>query len=386
MRDRVIMDLVGPKLLGKDAVVFSTLSKYASTRSPCEWACAVLDTIDNIVSFGKWIRRHASTLHVLDIRSYDASSRVIGYLCMMCRNLYTLKLDLMHYDVFAFGFMDKLENLELALTHSIDDGISLESVVFPKLQSLKITSSSVENVSLPSSIPVLTSLRLQRAKIDRFSQMPHLREMQILHCIFPEESLDRFTELTRLEYLDVEGCRFEYLPEEFGSLVNLRTLLASNNALINYEHEVALDDTLRSIQNLVNLTHLDISHNYIDDVGMEASLPLLNCPSLQSLDVACNPCHDLPEGSYLRGLTSLRTSILPSRLDQATKLQHLHLHEFCHKHSPMESIVARGNGVRLPDALDTVYIDDTHVSSRLMEGVLTMIRNRPSIGTHFVGE
>lgn len=377
-----VLHRVFSKLEGRDAVIFATLTRSLVSVAAFASIGAVLETSEDTLSFGRWVRRYGKTLASADISDATAISQCIGYVCSLCPDLRNLRLDLKTYDPVAFHFMPLLEHLDVELDRCIDGCLELESVAFPSLQTLRCAAASPRSITLPVHMPSLTSCRLRGLELSAVpTTVPHLKELGLSHCRFPESLVVGLEHLTTLTALDLSGCHLTHAPQELASLVALEDLNLSHNELMNYdEHGALLDDALTAINLLPRLKTLDISHNYLDDVGVEQSFPALRCP-LEYLDVACNPCYDLPPGPYLRSLKTLRTSFIPSCIGKASTLRELVIHGHCPKYEPYDIMPPDLRHVSPPKWLLTIHLDDDHISSKVMSDVLLLVKKKPVIGT-----
>lgn len=380
-----ILDVISSRLQCRDAIVFSTLSKhtYASHRPISIYA--KLDTSRDITSFARWMRCNGRSIETIHLNSDHQASYALLFACFASEKLVDATLNLQSIDPFAFTFLPNLETLSLSLSRSARDSLSLEDIEFSKLRRLSILSGSLTHVTLPPHLPCLTSLELSRVRTPRLPTiLPDILRLSLPRCELNEDLVSQMSSLTTLTCLNVLGCHLSHAPHEFLYLTRLVDLNLSKNSLVNYDTQGAfVDDTLLSIERLPHLTHLDLSHNYIDDMGMEDALPKLECPKLVSLDIACNPCTDLPRGSYLRRLTCLRASFIPVTLSHAASLRDLKLHGYCSKHNPDEILPLNVSNVSPPPLLETIVIDDSHVSARHMNDVLLLVKNKPTLSMYF---
>ena len=157
----------------------------------------------------------------------------------------------------------------------------------------------------------------------------------------------------------------QFIPEEIGSLAQLRHLDVSHSLITNYDENGSfVDDAFVGIEPLTALTSLAMHHNYVDNVGFDDAMPRLRC-SLRHLDIACNPCANLPVTPSLQHLTSLRTSCLPGDLHRMTALAALYIHGHCELHRPYEEHAVPS--VTPPPSLQAVYIEDHDVTKDTMD-------------------
>lgn len=379
-----VCDTILSKLDCRDAIIFSTLSKdlYALQRRPI--IRANLQSPQCVVSHIKWMQRHGSGIRDLSLTCDHPISHTALYACLVSPHLTHLKLNLLILDQFALNFLPCLEVLDITLS-SDQEILDLGSIPFLKLRQLRLYSrSGISMIELPAHFPSLTSLELSRMRFPRFPNAPNLLKLAVPRCELDENLVVQMSTLTTLTSLDVVGCKLSHAPHEFMYLTKLQDLNLSKNGLINYDTDgLFIDDTLLSIERLPNLTHLDVSHNYIDSMGMNDALPKLECPKLESLDVSCNPCVDIPNGAYLRRLKTLRASFIPTHLTNATALCELKLHGHCQRHAPNEELPPSIDAVHPPASLESISIHDSHIHSRLVSDVLSVVKKKPSLRTHF---
>jgi Leucine-rich repeat (LRR) protein len=131
----------------------------------------------------------------------------------------------------------------------------------------------------------------------------------------PDEILYKLSNLTWLNYLSLKNTHMDYIPHAVENLTNLTRLDLSHNNILLFQ----------SIENLTNLTHLNLSHNNIThwyDVTEDLS-------NLIYLDLSNNQLNQLPnEIKNLKKLTYLnlynnKLIQLPDSIENCTELKDL---------------------------------------------------------------
>lgn len=380
-----VYDAIRSKLSGKDAVIFSTLCKYTASTTTYDSVKADLENSEaKLVSFGLWIRNHKDTLRRATLSCRAEECEIVGYLCAACPQISSVSLTLRSFDPIATQLMGAtLQHLEIDATSSASPVFSFGGGVYPKLETLSIRGVREKTtVDFPTAFPALKKLTLEALEHPTLPHLPCIEILVCRSCVLNEGITNSLSSLVTLKELGLHGSRFSFVPESIASLTNLQTLDLSKNHFYNYDAQgFFLDDTLAPIANLRHLTSLNISHNYMDEFGMEEGLGQLACP-LEYLDVSCNPTTDLPRGFYLQNLKTLRSSIVPSTLQSAVRLETLILHGPCAHYTPYDGRLTED--VRLPPhSLRTVVFDDVMVPSALMEPVMHLVKANEKIQTVF---
>ena len=110
------------------------------------------------------------------------------------------------------------------------------------------------------------------AELDKLSVLSHLCELSISDCTVPEESLQKITQLPRLNVLSLRNCGISSVSA-ISSAANLISLNLSGNAVRN----------LAPLSNLSKLQELILDHNAVSDLT-----PLMTLTALEKLDVSYN--------------------------------------------------------------------------------------------------
>jgi Leucine-rich repeat (LRR) protein len=346
----------------------------------------MLLTSGDVISFARWILAHGSLIPQLSIATNftPLSNALPAYIAGGCPSLRKLTLDVPSYDSAAFMLMaPRLEHLTLNLSGYQDDRVSLEDVEFPVLHALCIDRCRSKQVLLPGRLQQLEHLYVSHCSLQgSLPVMPRVRALELPNCVIELETVASLTTLTTLTKLDLRGNGMTYAPDELEHLVHLEDLDLSHNRLVNYdERDAIFEDTLVSIEGLTALRSLNISHNFLDTMGMEP-LANLTCTRLERLDVSCNPCTDIPDGGYLQNLTLLTTSFIPSCLGRMTRVNEIRLHGHCQHHLPYEDPWPDVSHVTVPPSLDTLCIDeDDHVAVRLVHDMFELVKKTPRLCT-----
>ena len=371
------------KLRGRDAIVFATLSKSIAVTAGFTTIKTTLHASDDTISFGRWMCRHGSRVRHLDITDHSSLSQCVCHLCAQCSHLESVRLALKAFDMNAFHFVrPSLRSLDLVLNHCIDSSLDLCMLSFPSLSQCRITSTTPKKIIFPPALHALDILIAQGVRLNALPSTPSLKTLSLQASQYPESVVEHIGTLTTLTSLNLSGCRLTHAPQELATLRALESLDLSHNVIMNYDDDgMFVDDSLTAISSLPRLKSLNLSHNYLDDVGVENALPVIQCPALKHLDISCNPCVDLPAGSYLRGLTSLRSSFVPSTLGHAKMLRELYIHGHCSKHEAFDLPMPELHHITPPKWLSTIFLDDTHITSKVMHDILYLVKQRPEIGT-----
>ena len=370
-------------LRGRDAIVFATLSKCIASVAGFTTIKTTLHASDETISFGRWICRHGSRLRHLDITDHSSISQCVCHFCTHCPGVESIRFALRAFDLDAFHFVGPtLRSLDLVLDQCIEYFLDLRTLSFPSLSQCRMTSTEPKEIMLPPSLEALDILILQGIRFQDLPSTPSLKALSLQACRYPESVVEHMGTLTTLTSLNLSRGRLTHAPHELANLLALEHLDLSHNVIRNYDDDgMFADDSLTAISALPRLKSLILGHNYLDDMGLENALPVLRCPSLKHLDICCNPCVDLPTGSYLRGLTSLRSSFIPASLGHAKSLRKLYIHGHCSKHEPFDLAMPELHHITPPKWLSTICLDDTHITAKVMNDILYLVKQKPDIGT-----
>lgn len=387
----ILAHALDPKLSSRDALVFSTLCRDTLSMRVHTHIDAVLPTTSDVISFGLWMQGHARHLQHASVSSSVAAGASTIYMCGQCIAMKSCRLCLDRFETFGFHFLWMLEELHLDISHSVDVRVSMAATSFPALQSLTIESTAVRDpvpvgfvtlnptvhrkaVALPDVVPNLTHLTVRNAVVEELPAMPSIRVLRLPSCRFGADVVTHLATLTTLTTLDLSKNVMSFIPDEIAALTRLKELNMSHNYITNYDDTGSyVDDTFVGIEPLTALTSLILHHNYVDNMGFDDSVPRLRC-TLKHLDIACNPCTDIPVSPSLRHLTSLRTSCIPKHLHTMRDLTVLYVHGHCDVHGPYESHAA--TTVTAPPSLRAVHLDDPE--GRISRDTMHLIAQFPS--------
>lgn len=366
------------KLSDVDAIRFSTLSKNLYGSYKRTHVLANLMVPSDVDSFEKWMARFGHHVARVHIKSVEQRS---PYIPLWCHDaLEEGTFEILSVNPAIFHKFPRLRVLSLTVTGYDDMHFTQKS-----LEKLEVFARhGAPHISFSNDLSNLTSLVLSKATITDLPEFPRLLELGIPTCQVSDQVIERLADLTTLTSLDISGCCLTHIPTEISRLVHLEKLTASRNNLSCYDNGIFYDDTLQALERLPNLQHLDISHNYIDSTGIENALPRLWCQNLQTLDLSCNPCVDMPYGPYLKSVRTLRCSFVPTIL-RYMSLSELRLHGYCTRHDPRihHDLLAHAIGPQTGLSLKRIVFDDSHICAKLMNDVLYLVKLNPGIETFF---
>lgn len=379
------MNYIIQKLDPKDRIIFSTLSKETrrwSDQFPKGIHDVMIRTAETMLSFSTWLREHGALLERLSIATNFTpfSNALPAFLAGACPMLHTLSLDVPSHDSAALMLMSShLQHLRFSLSGYIEHTCSLNYIEFPSLQTLCIEGRS-HKVVLPHSFESLSHLRMEKCRVHALPEMHRLKNLELPYCMTHTEVFESLAHCTMLTRLDLTGNGMYVVPDSVSFLTQLEELDLKCNQLTSYDENSALfEDTLLSLNELTTLRELNVSHNYLDNIGME-ELAKLTCTNLRRLDVSCNPCTNIPPGPYLTHLNVLRTSCIPSCLGTMRCLEEVHLHGHCARHQPYEEHWVDIESITVPPHLDTLYVDDDDkVNVRLVHDMFDLVKRAPRL-------
>jgi hypothetical protein len=366
------------KLCPKDKLTLSTLSKELRRMYTVSdpFQPITLATEDQHVSFARWIQTYGMDVSDLDVTTHIPSS-LLSFVAGVCRSLTTIRLNLPELDTMAIRFMaHRLRHMTMHLNHDT----YMDTISFPSLESFHVLHGRSKRLTLPSSLPSLHTLGLHMCTIFDFpNDMPRLRALEVPRSLHVHNISALLTIPTTLTRLDMSRNNMTFVPYGVGRFVHLKDLDVCYNQMMTYDDVgMYVDDTISEIEGLTALTRLNVSHNLFDTMGLEC-LQRLTC-RLKVLDISCTPCVDIPFAECLGGLTSLKTSVIPSCLGRLTMLEEIKLHGHCDRYVPFDEEWPDLTSVRIPSSLDTMSIDDDdRVNTRLVYTMCDMIKKSPSI-------
>jgi Leucine-rich repeat (LRR) protein len=382
------MDALYTKLDPRDSIVFSTLSKECLRiyRPPEALHDIMLVTVEDIVSFSRWIQRYGRAVKKLTfVTNFTPMSEALpSFLAGACPCLSTLALDVPTIDTAALMLLNsRLQHLTLTLS-GYGTLFSLNCIQLPFLKSLTLLHGQSRNFIFPDSFPLLQWLTIENYVLeDELTHMPSLRALELPRCSLTIDTVDSIASLTLLTRVQLSGNNIVFAPDALRELVHLEELDLSHNILNRYGTDgMVYDDIFESITGLRKLKELNISHNRIDTVGMQ-ELENLQCINLQRLDISCNPCTGIPIGGYLRSLKRLTTSCVPRALKKMKCLEELHFHGYCTTLSipPAEDEDDEAPVAVVPRSLHTVWLDEGEnpIPVKLVHSMLELVKHNPRL-------
>ena len=365
-----------------------TLSK--ETMRTCDFPSELahpftLGSLPEVLSFSRWIQRHGASIHTLALSTTftPMSQTLSSYVVGCCPKLVSFSMHVPTFDLATIVFISsKLQDLTLDLSGYLDASVCFEMIEFPSLKSLCIRRGHSKRVTLPPEFPSLEKIHLEHCNLGDMAlpRMPVIRSLGLPRCQVDTNTVDSIGDLTTLTKLDLSWNTMTYAPDEISCLVHIEELNLSHNLMTNYREDGGMfGDTLESLESLGMLTHLDLSHNFIDTAGMEALATLL-CIRLEYLDISCTPCTMIPRGGYMKSLRHMKASFVPSHLGAMTCLRELQLHSHCDRYRPFDEPWPDIKHVSIPASLETLSIhDDDAMDVRLVRDMLDIVKRMPRI-------
>ena len=170
---------------------------------------------------------------------------------------------------------------------------------------------TLEDLSYLTFLETLTVNGRNMSNLQDFSQLTHLKKLDLSGCRFPAESIATVAALPQLKELVLSGCGLsslsglnaavglESLDISSNTIRNLDALSSlSNLAQLHAQHNAITDLTI--VGTLGKLTTLDVSYNALTSIA-----PLSGCIRLETLNASNNQINDVSTASSLPLLTEL---------------------------------------------------------------------------------